>query len=87
MKLRDVPKLRTGDIITCWCEECGCKGKEYEVRIVVLDCGCIYYKHEGNGWSFARWYKPNCGIHTPPGLYWGVDVDPHKIKLIRRAEG
>lgn len=86
MRLRDVPKLKNGDIITCNCTGCGCDGREYVVEVVQLACGCVHYKHEDNGWSFARWYKPNCGSHTPLGLHWRIDIDPSKIKMVRGAQ-
>ena len=88
MRLRDVAKLQTGDIITCReCPEEGCHGGEYTVDRIVEDiCGDVYILlfHDGNSSEFAyaingvwRW-APNEDQETP--------ISGRSIKLVRKRD-
>lgn len=80
MRLRDVVKLQTGDIVTCNNRNCGCDGREYRVGVSTLSCGCFTIRHYGNKHPFVRRI-------CPKDAEWGLGVNPHRIKLVRRAEG
>lgn len=84
MRLRDVPKLRTGDIITCTeCPERGCDGSEVKVWKVLLFGPYgpwILYYHDGNKSPFAY------GMEGWVPAEWAQGVTGRKIKLVRRDE-
>jgi len=55
MHIRDALKLKTGDLVACGPNDCGCDGSIVEVRVERHRLlGGVAYFHEGNAFPFLH---------------------------------
>ena len=84
MRTRDIPKLKTGDVVECRiCPDKGCDGTRKKILVNKAWCGCTDYYHSGNELFFA-WDPTLCHLHHGEVRFVMVSKSSaRRIKLVK----